>query len=146
MSTVHDPCARQALRSRIQSLRPDSQRQWGKMSTDQMLWHVNRALETALGHITPPRDRPPLPRALMRVIVLNLPWPQGAPTPSAFVAKSSHDFHAERGRCLGFLDELAEKDLNAEWPPHPALGSMSGDEHSRLQHKHVDHHLRQFGV
>ena len=37
---------------RLKALRPDAQRRWGKMSVAQMLWHVNEAMEGALGRIT----------------------------------------------------------------------------------------------
>lgn len=44
MPLLHDAAHREALRGRVGSLRPGSQRRWGKMTVDQMLWHVNETL------------------------------------------------------------------------------------------------------
>ena len=46
---LHDPPVRDALKQRAASLRADTPRRWGKMTVDQMLWHVNCGLENALG-------------------------------------------------------------------------------------------------
>ena len=40
---------------RIDSLRIDSQRQWGKMSVAQAIAHCSSGLEMAMGEIKPPR-------------------------------------------------------------------------------------------
>ena len=44
---LHDPAIRDAIRARLQTLRPDAPRKFGKMTVDQMLWHVNQALAQA---------------------------------------------------------------------------------------------------
>ena len=117
------------------------------MSVDQMLWHVNRTLQLHLGEITGPRERTSLPRSVMKFLVLNLPWPKGAPTLAALVAKEQqYDFAQERQRCLELLDRFAQRRLDEEWPENPVFGKVSGTDLSRLQAKHLDHHLRQFGV
>jgi hypothetical protein len=146
MPSLHDASHRSELVRRVQALRPDSERRWGKMTVDQMLWHVNDALALSLGEITIPQGEPPMPRWLLKFIVLNLPWGKGAPTHPAFVAKRSYDFQEEQGRCLRLIDATARKDLDAAWPTHPAFGSMTGRQVSRLMAKHLNHHLAQFGV
>jgi hypothetical protein len=146
MPMLHDEAYRSQIINRIRGLRLDAQRRWGKMSADQMLWHVNGGMSMALGQINVAPQAPPLPKPLMRWLVLNLPWPKGAPTLPPFVASGSYDFDAERTRCLGLIDQLAAKPLDEKWPTHPALGQMSGREASRLQAKHLSHHLKQFGL
>ena len=148
MRTIHDPAFRRALRTRLESLRPDAQRRFGKMTSDQMMWHVASGLSLALGHTTAPPAKPPvpMPKPLMRFLVIKAPWPKGAPTIPDIVARDHYDFEAERKRALRLIDEMAARDLDGEWPLHPLLGKMSGKQHSELQGKHVDHHLKQFGV
>jgi hypothetical protein len=83
----------------------------------------------------------------MKFIVMNLPWPRGAPTLKRWVPRSeSYDFAAERERCVRLIGELAAKPLDSAWPDSPTLGRMSGKDVSRLHAKHLDHHLTQFGV
>jgi hypothetical protein len=38
------------------------------------------------------------------------------------------------------------KRLDEDWPENPIFGKVSGTDISRLQAKHLDHHLKQFGV
>jgi hypothetical protein len=143
---LHDPSYRAALIQRVQALRSDSTGRWGKMSVDQMLWHVSDALALALGELSVPPTKPPLPRTLLKFMILNLPWGKNAPTMPQFVAKQKYDFETERTRCLRLIDRVASMDIDAEWPTHPMLGRMSGSEVSRLHAKHLHHHLTQFGV
>ena len=41
---------------------------------------------------------------------------------------------------------LALEAATAACCEHALIGKVSGEDWGRLQHKHVDHHLRQFGV
>jgi hypothetical protein len=116
------------------------------MSVDQMLWHVNQTLATALGQLQSPPEKLPLPRFLVKFFTLNGPWPKGAPTGRAFVTSASHDFDTERARCLRLIEDLVAIRLDDAWPDHPIFGRMSGRDYSRLQAKHLNHHLTQFGV
>jgi len=145
MAYLHDAPVRDALRTRIRLLKPDAPRRWGKMTVDQMLWHVSESLRAALGQTHPHVVKPPLPRALLRFLVLNVPWPRGAPTHPDFVAGDRYGFEEEKIRCLNFIEAFAQKSLDAEWPESATLGPMTGRSWSRLQAKHLDHHLRQFG-
>ena len=86
---LHDENYRTQIIDRIRHLRRDTPRRWGKMSADQMLWHVNSGLLMALGQIDVPPRKLPMPRPLVRFFVLNLPWPKGVPTMPMFVASGS---------------------------------------------------------
>jgi len=146
MATLHDEAYRSQIISRLRRLRRDLPRRWGRMSADQMLWHVNGGLSMALGQMHVPPQKLPVPRAIMRLAALNLPWPKGWPTMPMFVASGSYDFESERARCFQLIEQMSAKSLDGDWPRHPLLGQLSGREASRLQAKHLDHHLKQFGV
>lgn len=146
MALLHDGATRSEIDQRIRSLRPDSRGRWGKMTVDQMLWHVNRALGLSLGEVTIGPGFPPLPAPMLKFVVLRLPWFKGAPTHPDFVARAHYDFEGERDRLLALVDRLVQKPLESDWPRHPAFGAMTGRDVSHLMAKHLDHHLRQFGV
>lgn len=146
MRTVHDAVTRTSLISRIESLRPENERRWGRMTIDQMLWHVNQGLLCGLGEIEIPPTRMPLPAALVVPLVLNLPWPKGAPTAPDFVARATYDFEEQRQRLLGLVRAFGERELQRPWPPHTGFGRLSGKQWSRLMYRHLDHHLRQFSA
>jgi hypothetical protein len=146
MAILHDERCRSDIKKRVLQLHPGSQRQWGKMSVDQMLWHVNEALDVALGNISAPPQKSPMPRFLMKFIVINLPWPKSAPTLPMFVAEGTRSFESERDRCLRLIDEFVSRKLEGDWPPSPVFGPLTGLEASKLQAKHLNHHLKQFAV
>jgi len=100
----------------------------------------------ALGQMDIPPQKTPLPRPIMRLVALRLPWPKGLPTMAMFVASGAYDFESERGRCFQLIEQMRAKPLDEDWPRHPLLGQLSGRDASRLQAKHLDHHLKQFGV
>lgn len=146
MAHIHDPQVFESVATRLNKLTPESRPMWGKMSVGQMLWHVNQALGTALGHVQPANERAPIPSAIIRFATLNLPWIKNAPTNSAFVPKETKDFHVELARTRQLLAEIKAQDIDTAPPMHPMFGQMSGRDQSRLHAKHLDHHLRQFGV
>jgi len=116
------------------------------MTVDQMLWHVNEVLDVSLGHRRLPIERAPLPRPILKFLVLRLPWVKGAPTVPGFRTEASHDFAGERDRCLRLIDEFGTRSLDGKWNDSPVLGRVSGTDVSRLQAKHLNHHLKQFGL
>ena len=146
MAVLHDRAVRHEIEQRVRSLRSDSRGRWGKMAVDQMLWHCNQALDMALGDFTPPASRKPLPGVVLKFLVLRLPWMKGAPTHPAIVAKATYDFTEQQARCLELIEAMASKPIDGAWPHHPTFGHMRGAEVSQLMAKHLDHHLRQFGV
>jgi hypothetical protein len=144
---LHDPQHKAEILRRLRTLRADAGRRWGKMSVAQMLWHVNEAMEGALGRIQTDPMKVPLPRPLVKFLVLNAPWGKGAPTLKRWVPQhDSYDFAAERERCCRLIDEIAAKPLSDAWADSPTLGRMSGLDVSRLHAKHLNHHLTQFGA
>jgi hypothetical protein len=146
MPRIHDPGVAEKFRERIESLTPDSPRQWGKMTIDQMLHHVNIPLAEALGeHVA--KKSLPLPEWLSRVMILYGPWGKGAPTrPDMLVPGSQrYDFADEKARCLSMLHRFSRSPLDQDWP-RGANFAMTGPQWSHLQYRHLDHHLKQFGA
>lgn len=146
MAMLHDHGTRSQFEQRIHSLTSTARGRWGKMTVDQMLWHVNQAMGLSLGEVTVGPGGPRLPPGLMKFMVMRLPWTKGAPTHPDFVAKANYDFEGERRRLLTLIDHVVHKPIESEWPSHPAFGTMTGREVSQLMAKHLDHHLKQFGV
>ena len=147
MPLLHDPAVRDSIRVRVNKLGPDTPRRWGKMSVDQMLWHVNRALRNAIGEIEPPEIHVPIPRGLAKFLVLNMPWPRNADTQPAYRADVRYEFATERDACLRLIDQVTSRSIDStSWGKSAPFRHMTGRDWSRLNAKHLDHHLRQFGV
>ena len=54
MRTFFDKGASQEFKVRLASLSPDSVRQWGKMNSAQMVAHLCKGMEQAMGEVRPP--------------------------------------------------------------------------------------------
>lgn len=143
---LHDPAVHASIRRRVESLRPDTQRNWGSMSIGQMLWHVNVSMREAVGDYTPTIKPLPVPKKVLRWAVINMPWGRGARTREDMYATSPHDFAEQKAECLTLIDRIVARPLAAEWPNSASMGSMEGRHWSQLTAKHLDHHLRQFGA
>ena len=146
MALIHDAETRSQIEQRLRALTANSRPAWGKMSVDQMLWHVNQAIGLSLGTVKVGPGSPPIPPFLLKFLVLKFPWGKGGPTHPDFIAKQQYDFEAERARTLQLLADAAAKPMDGDWIRHPAFGKMSGREVSTLIAKHLNHHLTQFGV
>jgi hypothetical protein len=143
---IHDPAVRAAIETRLGRLRADSKGVWGRMSVDQMLWHVNQAMATALGRVELADEGLPIPAVLVRFATLNFPWVRNAPTNGALRAKTQFDFSQELATCRALIADIVAHDIDHAPPMHPVFGQMTGRQQSRLHAKHLDHHLKQFGV
>ena len=146
MPFIHDAETRRSIETRIETLSPESPRQWGSMTPDQMLWHVNTFLEFALGDGTYDQMQSKIPMPIMRFMLIYMPWPKGAPTHPNARASGRHDFETERTRSLALIARFVDRPIDGPWPVDKAWGAVNGRFASRLQAKHFDHHLRQFGV
>ena len=149
MKTVFNPRDREALSHRLAALEPGARRLWGKMDAAQMLSHCAAMLEVCTG------DRP-MKQAFLgklitplfgRMILGERPFSRDAPTDPSFVVSDPRDFEAERIRVATLIDRLVRHGPeSAGRQTHPFFGRLSGEQWGRLVYKHLDHHLRQFGV
>jgi hypothetical protein len=146
MAFLHEPAVRTSIRSRVEGLKPTAVRRWGKMSVDQMLWHCNQVLGTALGDVKAESVPVPFPVPVIKFILLTLPWIHGAPTAPQYQAVDSHTFETERAKCLELIDRFGAAPVDRDGWPRAVFGELSGREWSRLQAKHLNHHLKQFSA
>jgi hypothetical protein len=142
------PADRAAIEGRIRALPADAQRQWGKMDAPAMMAHCSLALEVATGDL--PMKQKFIGRILgpfFRGAILGpKPFGRNAPTGPELVPASTAGFEAEKARLLGALDKFcASGPGSASLYTHGFLGRLTGEEWGRLMHKHLDHHLTQFG-
>ena len=143
---LHNPDVKSAIKRRIDALEPATRPQWGRMTADQMLWHVNVSMREAVGDYHPNVKPLPVPKWLLRWAVIHVPWGRGAQTRSDMYAVSAYDFHAQKTECLALIDRIVAVPLTATWPMSASMGPMTGKHWSQLTAKHLNHHLRQFGA
>jgi hypothetical protein len=135
--------------SRIDMLQPSTQHQWGKMDVAQMMAHCSAALDIASGRLNPPRIF--IGRVLgpfFKAIYTNeKPLSKNSPTDPKLVVSDKRDFSREREQLKLRVRQFYEGgEAKCTRHPHPFFGAFSPQEWSRGMYKHLDHHLRQFGV
>jgi len=149
MNSLFNPVDREALSRRLANLEPNATRRWGKMDPAQMLLHCALGLEAATG------DRPMtqvligrlITPFIRRAVLGEKPFRRNASTDPTFVVSDLQDFVAERTRLATLIDRFVQRGPELVGKQtHPFFGPLSGAEWGRLMYKHLDHHMRQFGV
>jgi hypothetical protein len=136
------------LLQRLDALTPQSQRLWGKMSVAQMLKH----LTVPYNDLLEDKQRPPKNRLLGRLLFKPImtgekPYRKNSPTAPQFIIADEPDFEQA---CQALKEKMqaihARGAAYFEGKEHYFLGKLSAREWSNMLYKHLDHHLRQFGV
>jgi len=150
MKNVFDAADVAELTARVHALTPSTSPQWGKMSVDQMLAHVNVAYEMVYDH------KHPKPSWLMRFalktfvkekVVGPTPFPKNSPTAPVFRMTGAKEFALEQQRLIAFIDRVQRDGARTfDGKESSSFGPLTATEWNVLFYKHLDHHLTQFGV
>ena len=150
MKNLFEAATAKEIRERIAKLGPSCERQWGKMNAPQAMAHCSVAMEWVVGDSVAPRmflGRILGPIAKSQVLKDEKPMARNAPTAKSLVIADERELGKECQR----LSTLIER-FNAGGPqgctthPHTFFGQLTSQQWAQLMYKHVDHHLRQFGV
>lgn len=138
------------IRKRVENLKPDNARQWGKMTIAQMLAHCSIGFEKAIGKL-PFEDKSNfIMRTLVKKIVLNAvkkgDLGKNQKTFPDYEIKNDKDFETEKARLLENLDTFYKFGDKDEIGRHPYFGKFSKDYWGALQYVHTNHHLTQFSA
>jgi hypothetical protein len=157
MPSLLEPETSAAVERRFSRLRPDTPARWGKFTAPEMLSHAVQSLGAMTGEVEMAPDdgswllrRWPMKHLLLHVI----PFPKGLPTSPELLARASVDEQAapevwehELEVVRALLREVVARGASgASWPDHVAFGPLTGRQWGTFQYRHLDHHLRQFGV
>jgi hypothetical protein len=147
MSSIFNKADNDLIITRINKLTPESQALWGKMRVDQMLKHTEAAVAVAFG------EKELKVNFLMKLLgkmlknkVFNSEFKKNSPTASEFIFTSAYDFEIAKAALIEKFSRFAAGEQSITLTVHPFWGKMTSAEWSTLMWKHIDHHLRQFGV
>lgn len=150
MKDIFNPQTIQEFQARIEKLTPNSKGQWGKMNVYQMLKHCTGNEQMLLGQRQFKRvflGRLFGKMALKSNIKDDKPMSQNSPTHPDLVIKGNGDMEQEKQLWIQLLQDYPKRKPNDyNGFVHPFFGKMNSEQVSRFAYKHIDHHLRQFGV
>lgn len=147
MKNIFDNDAYEELQKRINLLSNISSRLCGRMEVAQMLHHCQAPLNIMLEHNTYGLKSNFIAKLLFKkTMYSNKPWSKNLPTVPAFKVTEEKKFSHEKAELLKLLEEAHNKKHAKKIAPHPVFGEFTKDQWGKLHYKHLDHHLRQFGV
>jgi hypothetical protein len=86
-------------------------------------------------------------RFFRKAMTNDQPYRKNLPTGPTFIRTGMHDVSEERQRLISYVEAIErlgpERLANI---PSLSLGQLSAAAWSNMLYKHLDHHLRQFGV
>ncbi len=147
MKNIFDNQTYEELLKRINSLSNISSRLWGRMEVAQMLHHSQAPFNIMLDHNNYNLKSNFLAKTFFKkTMYSDKHWARNLPTVPAFKVTEDKDFKTEKAALLRLLEEAHNKKSAKKIKPHPVFGEFTKEEWGKLQFKHLDHHLRQFGV
>jgi hypothetical protein len=148
MPNLFNTAAADQFIDRLNKIEPGQTPLWGKMNAAQMCSHCLAPFAVYYGELKMKQSLVGIlfGRMAKKKLFANKPWPQGLPTAKEFVRGDDRELDAEREKLVKQVRRFAEDPNTPAIPKHPFFGKMSTDEWAMLASKHLDHHLRQFGV
>jgi hypothetical protein len=149
MKNLFQPDAVNEVISRIDELQPTTPHQWGKMDVAQMMAHCSATLDVASGRVVLPRMfigriLGPLARS---GFTNEKPFSRNGPTDKNFVIANPRDFATEQSQLKDRVRRFHEGgEAHCTKHPHSFFGRLTPQQWATGMYKHLDHHLRQFGV
>jgi len=145
MKSILDRSTSEDVLGRIASLKATQKPQWGQMTVEQMLKHCQQPFIF--------KSRSPKKRSLKRQLITwfykpmmynSKPFRKHLPVPKAYRVDQTDGFDIERQRLATLIESFDHQ--TTSFPEHAIFGVLTPKQWGIGMFKHLDHHLRQFGV
>jgi hypothetical protein len=150
MKTIFNENVINELVGRIKSLELSASKNWGKMNSAQMLKHCVETEKMFQGEIKPSRvfiGRIFGKMALKSVLKNAKPLDKNQPTHKNLKITENPDFSSTKNEWIDLLKKYPTMSkVTFHGFVHPFFGKMDKEQIGTYNYKHIDHHLRQFGV
>lgn len=132
--------------ARIDALQIDSKKLWGKMTPGQMAWHCQFPVKIGVENKNKGNGNLFVRLFFKKSMYNDKPWRKNLPTSPALKAKEEKDLAIEKAKLRQLVTDFYNCKERKDWNPHPLFGKLTHDQWGKMQYKHLDHHLTQFGV
>ena len=145
MKSIFDTDTKNQLLTRINNLTAKTNAQWGKMDVAQMLWHCKHPLKVAIKNKNEGNGKLFM-KLFKKSLYSEKPFKKNLPTIKFLVASQKKDFTSEKEQLIQLISDTHNLKERKQWNPHPIFGKFTHEQWGKLEYKHLDHHLKQFGV
>lgn len=147
---IFTPEVSNQLIGRINALTNETPALWGKMNVSQMLAHCCVTYEMIF------TDKHPKPKGMMKLILKLFVkkyvtgeggYKQSLKTAPAFIITDQREFEQEKERLISYIKQVVDLGENHfDGKESLSFGKLSKNQWNNMFYKHLDHHLKQFGV
>ncbi|HAV28656.1 MAG TPA: hypothetical protein DCW93_01930 [Saprospirales bacterium] len=147
---IYDSTDTNDLIVQINKLTPAKKPNWGKMSLDQMLTHLNVVYLMAFTDKDTPSNS--VAKFLLKLIikkgvVVPKPNPKNGRTEPQFIIKNAKNFDEEKKKLISYIEKVRDSgNSNFEGKESQSFDPLTAEEWNVLFAKHMEHHLTQFGI
>src|SRR5687767_13283018 len=140
----------QKLIARVSRVEETSRRQWGRMTSHEMICHLADSFHVAMGERPASAAETWLHRYFIKWVALHtsIQWPKGVASPPEInpheLGSKPVTFGTDRTAVIDLIERFASP--NSPRGRHPLWGELTRDEWLIWGFRHTDHHLRQFGL
>lgn len=150
MKTLRDEKCRNDLIDRISKLTPETKATWGKMSVEQMLSHLVHSNQLPFVATVPDVSNFMSRTVVKKLVLYVLPMPKEIKTSPEMDQQQKGrrplGFDTDKANLIESINKVGTLASDYECLGHPFFGKLTPKEWGMIGHKHIDHHLRQFGV
>ena len=150
MPTIRNESDRAKLVTRIGKLTGTETPLWGRMTVDQMMSHLVQAGDLPFEASLADNSSFAYRTFVKPLILYVLPMPKEVMVSADFDQQQNGrrpiNFEQDRELLIASINRLAELPFDRECSYHPMFGKFTAKEWALIAHKHIDHHLKQFGV
>jgi hypothetical protein len=150
LPSIFDKNVHDSFIQRIEKLTHESKANWGKMNVSQMLAHLNVSYDLAYERIVPKYNfimKILLKTVVKKMVTNDVTYKPNGRTAPVFVIADERDFNKEKSRLIENMNQAFSDGMTFfDGRVSSSFGKMTVQEWSNQFYKHLDHHLRQFGV
>ena len=146
VKNLFSPAVKEEIINRINKLTPTSKTLWGTMNVEQMMAHLQRPIALAFGkHKLKGSFILKLIGPLFKSVLYNeKPYKHGLPTDKTYIVSDAKNFEQEKNKLVEMIYDFKEENISDN--KHEIFGKLTKEQWSKATWKHINHHLRQFGV
>lgn len=146
MKSLFEDTTYQETLARIDALNEKSERLWGKMTVAQMVWHCQFPMKIGVKNEHKGNGNLFVRLFFKKSMYNDKFWRKNLPTSPSLKTKDDKDLTAEKEKLKQLVIDFHQCKTRTNWNPHPLFGELTHNQWGKMEYKHLNHHLTQFGV